>query len=180
MSPLMRFPESTACSFTGHRPERLGIRRDDALSRRQLEERLWNEIVRLHREEGVAHFFSGMARGVDLWAARLVLWLQKGSPSVTLHCILPCQEQDKGWPEADSRLYHKILLEATEVVCLSDLPYTPGCMQARNRYLVERAETLLAVYDGAPGGGTAYTVDYAHRLRRRIVLLPPTEPPRPQ
>ena len=48
-------------------------------------------------------------------------------------------------------------------------------MQERNRYLVDRAQTLLAVYDGAPGGGTEYTVRYAQSRDRRIILVRPQE-----
>ncbi len=38
---------------------------------------------------------------------------------------------------------------------------TPGCMQRRNRYMVDRSSLLIAVYDGIPQGGTLNTLSYA-------------------
>ena len=51
--------------------------------------------------------------------------------------------------------------------------YTQGCYHQRNRYLVDHADALLAVYNGLPEGGTAYTVKYAHSRAKEIVLLDP-------
>jgi hypothetical protein len=51
--------------------------------------------------------------------------------------------------------------------------YTPDCMHKRNRYMVDRANHLLAVYDGSGKGGTAYTVHYAQRKRRQILTIHP-------
>ena len=51
--------------------------------------------------------------------------------------------------------------------------YYDGCMMDRNHRLVEAAGLLLAVYNGEQRGGTAATVRYAQKLRRRIVILDP-------
>jgi nucleoside 2-deoxyribosyltransferase len=47
-----------------------------------------------------------------------------------------------------------------------------SCMFRRNRYLVENADLLLAVYDGLPGG-TAMTVGYAREIGVPVVCLAP-------
>lgn len=54
------------CCFTGHRPEKLNI------SEEQLCVRLGLEIDRAI-EDGFTTFISGMAKGVDICAAELVL-----------------------------------------------------------------------------------------------------------
>jgi len=46
-------------------------------------------------------------------------------------------------------------------------------MFERNRYLVNNAEHLLAVYDDSPNGGTAYTVNFAKNWERVLQLLIP-------
>ncbi|MBR6608542.1 MAG: hypothetical protein IKK98_07800, partial [Oscillospiraceae bacterium] len=51
--------------------------------------------------------------------------------------------------------------------------YTRFCMHERNRYMVDRAQYLLAVYDGGDTGGTASTVRYAESRKRNIWLLDP-------
>ena len=42
----------------------------------------------------------------------------------------------------------------------------------RNRYLVDHANFLIAVYDGKPGG-TQYTVEYARKKGLEIVQIEP-------
>jgi len=54
------------CCFTGHRPEKLNI------SEEQLCVRLGQEIDQAI-EDGFTTFISGMAKGVDICAAELVL-----------------------------------------------------------------------------------------------------------
>ena len=51
--------------------------------------------------------------------------------------------------------------------------YTPECMLERNRYLVDHADYLIAVYDGGGKGGTAYTVRYAREKKKEIIVIQP-------
>ena len=67
-----------------------------------------------------------------------------------------------------------ILARANDVVTLEPA-YRPGCMQARNRYLVDRSSIVLC-YLTESSGGTAYTVRYA---RSRGVPVLNLAPPRP-
>ena len=50
--------------------------------------------------------------------------------------------------------------------------YLPGCMGARNRYLVDHSDLLFAVFSGIRGG-TSGTIDYAASRGRDILLLRP-------
>jgi uncharacterized phage-like protein YoqJ len=58
------------CCFTGHRPEKLSI------SEREVKTALQKEI-RLAIADGINVFITGMAPGVDIWAAEIVLELRK-------------------------------------------------------------------------------------------------------
>lgn len=58
------------CCFTGHRPEKLGAPEE------KIKAALKKEI-RTAVSEGYSVFISGMARGVDVWAAELVLELRE-------------------------------------------------------------------------------------------------------
>ncbi len=46
-------------------------------------------------------------------------------------------------------------------------------MLERDRFLVERSDCLLAVYDGEQRGGTAATVRYAENMGRKLILIDP-------
>ena len=74
---LKKVDESRACSVTGHRPARLGIRRSSDPAAKALAEGLRQHILALYYEHGIIHFFSGMAQGVDIWYAQQVLRLRE-------------------------------------------------------------------------------------------------------
>ena len=48
--------------------------------------------------------------------------------------------------------------------------YTPDCMQARNKYMVDSSAVLLACFDGRPGG-TMNTILYARRQGVQTVII---------
>ncbi len=150
-----------SCCFTGHRK----IKKE---SIPPLADQLFNEIMRLF-QLGVTNFYAGGALGFDTLAARTVLAVKMQHPSVKLHLILPCKEQDKYWNREEHFMYQKILWECDSVDYVSKR-YTPGCMQERNRKLVENSAYCIC-YQTEPKGGTAYTVNYAKKKGLNIINL---------
>ena len=59
-----------ACCFTGHRPERLEM--PPGKVKRWLEEQIRKAV-----EDGYTDFVTGMQRGVDIWAAEIVMQLKE-------------------------------------------------------------------------------------------------------
>ena len=115
---------------------------------------------------------AGAVIRVDCWAALIVLELKKTNPALWLHCILPHEEQANKWSSSAQERYHSILEQADSVEYVSH-EYYDECMLDRNRRLVESAGLLLAVYNGERRGGTAATVRYAQKARRRVIILDP-------
>ncbi len=160
------------CAFTGHRPQKLPWKGDEGDPRCvALKEALKGQIVRLV-QEGVTDFLSGMAEGVDTWAAQAVLALREEDPALRLHCILPYKGQADKWKAAAREQYRAILEEADSVVYVHR-ESSKSCMLERDRFLVAHAGRLLAVYNGERRGGTAATVRYARRAGREIWILNP-------
>ncbi len=62
---------------------------------------------------------------------------------------------------------------AADSVVYVSRAYSKDCMLRRNRYLVDHAACLLAVYNGEWRGGTAMTVRYAKKLGREVIILNP-------
>ena len=83
------------CAFTGHRPKGLGYP-ESAGRCAALKEKLRSLIIRMMEEEGVTHFISGMAQGVDMYAAEIVLELKKQHPQITLECAIPYEGRRYG------------------------------------------------------------------------------------
>ena len=110
--------------------------------------------------------------GYNESAPGCVLDMRKKNPALKLHAILPCEGQESKWSAAAQALYRSILEQADEVVYVNR-EYSANCMLERNRYMVDRASILLAVYNGAYRSGTGMTMRYAQKLGREIIVIDP-------
>lgn len=110
---------------------------------------------------------SGMALGVDQWAAEICVEL-----GVPFTAAVPFVGQESRWPEESQRRYQLLLQKAYNVVVVSPGGYHPWKMQARNEWMVDRCDLLVAFWDGS-GGGTANCVEYAQRVGRQIWRVDP-------
>lgn len=73
--------QSKKCAFTGHRPQSLPFGFDESDERCiALKSAMQERIVALIENEGVTHFITGMALGVDTFAAEIVLQLKSKRP----------------------------------------------------------------------------------------------------
>lgn len=161
-----------ACAFTGHRPSKLPWRYNETDSRCVALKMVLTEQITALIEAGVTQFLSGMAEGTDIFCLEIVLALREKNPKIKLHCILPCTAQAEKWSVSSQELYRSILGRADSVVYVSR-DYHEKCMLDRNRFLVEHAATLLAVYNGEQRGGTAATIRYAQKMSWEIMVINP-------
>ena len=161
-----------ACAFTGHRPSKLPWRYNETDSRCVALKMVLTEQITALIEAGVTRFLSGMAEGTDIFCSEIVLALREKNPKIKLHCILPCTAQAEKWSVSSQELYRSILGRADSVVYVSR-DYHKKCMLDRNRFLVEHAAALLAVYNGEQRGGTAATIRYDQKMSREIMVINP-------
>ena len=159
-----------SCAFTGHRPEKLPWGDDEFDPRcTELRRRIADALERAY-DEGWRHFLCGMAQGCDLYFCEEVQNLKRIRDGVTLEAALPYAEHGERWNPSQKKKYLE-LLEGCDKIKVVTPFYGPGCMLARDRYLVDHASLLLAAYDGTPGG-TKYTVEYALKRRVEVRYLP--------
>ncbi|MCM1545515.1 MAG: DUF1273 domain-containing protein [Clostridiales bacterium] len=146
------------CAFTGHR---------------QLEEDFddthFKEVLISFIEDGYNAFLCGMAMGFDMLAAEHVLKLKENYPEIKLVACVPCEEQSKYFPAEQKARYKKILQSCDDVRILNP-HYFKGCMQLRDRYMVDNSSVLIA-YKRVNEGGTFYTLKYALSENKKICLL---------
>lgn len=161
------------CSFTGYRPSKLPFGYDKGNEEyRKLYNTLQNEIFQLVNS-GVSYFQTGMAQGIDMMCGEIVLELKKVY-DIHLFCVIPCLNQCCGWSKDDIEVYERLLKYSSAVTYTSEEEYKKGCMMKRNRYLVDSAEYILAVFDGQKGG-TMSTIEYAKKKRRSIIIINPND-----
>lgn len=166
------------CCFTGYRPHRFNFS-PDGLRPEQVQAALGAQIRRLY-DEGYRTFISGMSAGVDLWAAAEVLALRETCPDAELIAAVPFAGQESHWPIPLQREYRRILDAAQQTEVLFDATAAEQnaaeCYKKRNRWMVDRADTVLAVCEidlADSRTGTAATVRYARRLQKRILYIDP-------
>lgn len=106
-----------------------------------------------------------------IWCGEIVRDLKAQYPRIRLIACIPHIGQEKGWNEGYIARYHSLLQFADDSIVFYD-HYVNGCMQKRNRYMVDSAAHMIAVFNGSPGG-TKSTIEYAKRKGLDIILLDP-------
>lgn len=123
------------------------------------------------QEKEVTHFITGMALGIDVYAAEIVLDLKTKYPYITLESAIPCETQAVKWSVAARERYYNIAAKCDKETMLQR-EYTPGCMEKRNQYMVDHADYILAVWNGRPSG-TGNTVRYAQKKGKFVIVIDP-------
>lgn len=141
---------------TGHRPEKLGGYKERA--RVKLRELAIAYLTEQRPEKAI----SGMALGWDTAFAEAAIILR-----IPLIAAVPFPGQESMWPQSSQDTFRFILSQAAEVVEVSPGPYAVWKMQVRNKWMVNHADKLCALYDGSTGG-TANCIAYAQSLGRPI------------
>ena len=138
--------------FTGHRPEKLD------LSEKEVKEKL-REAIKKAIDDGYVTFISGMARGIDMWAAEIVIEERKKNDNIKLICASPFEGFEKSWSFIEKHRYTSIMKKAAHIVYICK-NYSRQCFQIRNVWMVDHSARVIAAYNGA-SGGTKNTIDYA-------------------
>lgn len=151
--------------FTGHRI----ISNDDLLQ----SQTLLDDVICGLYERGAVNFYCGGAIGWDTICANMVLYLKKRkSLDITLNLVLPCapEYQTERWNAESKRVYYAILEQADSVERISD-KYFDGCMEQRNRRLVELGDCCVCYCKGKKPGGTRQTLRFAKEKGIEIINI---------
>lgn len=156
-------PRELCAAFSGHRPKSLPWHYNEADPRCIcLKERLAEQIEAAYLG-GARYFLSGMADGVDMYAAEAVLRLKNKLPDIRLVAVFP---YGAGQTKRQRRA-----AELAELVISLFPEYVTGCTMARNRFLIEHSSMLISVFSGEYKSGTAATMRMAAEAGLRITVL---------
>lgn len=152
--------------ITGHRPDKLGGYNIPNPTYLKVHDWLRAQLIQLEPRM----VYTGMALGVDQWAAEICIELQ-----IPFTPVIPFEGQEKVWPEASQRHYWDIMAHAaTPIPVVTSEKYRRSAFQIRNVWVVNNCDLLLAVWDGTEGG-TKNCVDYAEKQGRAIIRLNPKD-----
>lgn len=150
-------------SFTGHRPIKLGGYHIPNPTYTYIIQELNTILLKLKPEQAI----SGMALGWDQWAAQVCIELQ-----IPFIAAIPFLGQEKIWPQTSKDIYHRLLQQAVEQVVVCQGGYSPWKMQKRNEWMVDKADVVIACFDGT-NGGTANCVNYAREKNKELIIIDP-------
>jgi hypothetical protein len=147
-------------AITGHRPEKLPQDLDEYISV------LTDTLFVL----GPSYMYQGMAPGADLLAAYAAFQTGK----LPFEAVIPyAGHRDMMKTDYWRSMWDSARHYAEHVEVLSDSLTYPGhwCMHNRNRYMVDHADQVLALWDGSEDGGTWSTVKYARSKGKPINII---------
>lgn len=169
MADTIKIPHVNTVCVTGHRPKSMGWGYD-------MYAPCWQEVLRQCKSillaSGCTDAWTGMALGVDQIFAQAVLALQNDGYVIKLHCAIPFEGQESKWTPASISDYRAILSRASEVVTVNPGGFTGWKMTARDHFMVDRSDLVIAVWNGQ-NTGTGRCVQYAKDRNKAIYRIDP-------
>lgn len=171
--------------FTGHRPNALpGGYNYFSEPNIALGKALRKEIIKLI-EQGAAHFICGGALGVDQMAFMVCKKLRDQGYKITIELAIPFKNQPNKWMAYQIQRYYQHIREADKVTYVDTLPgykmvtipegqYAKEKLLTRNKYMVDHADKVIAVYAGH-AGGTRHAIGYAMEHGKEVIVIDPNK-----
>ena len=150
------FNVKKTCCFTGHR-----------VLKKDFDEYKLKEVIDDVIKKGYDTFLIGMAKGFDLKCFETLL--SYNSKKIEIIACVPCENQSQGYTKEEKEKYNYFLKKANKIITLNE-EYFNGCMQVRNRFMVDNSSLVIA-YMYAERGGTKYTVNYAKKKEKEIIYI---------
>ncbi len=168
--------ELHTCAVTGHRPTRFKWKyKENNNGCKRLKKRMHDQFIALY-EKGVRRFLVGGGLGVDQWAGEIILRLkeQPEYSDIELVVVLPFPGHDEQWDARSRERLAFLIRHSAEHVTVGKTACRESYVQ-RNRYMVDHADCLLAVYDEERNlkSGTMQTVNYGKVKKKLIICIHP-------
>jgi len=172
-------------AFTGHR---------NLYGKDLLVEEALRRLIRSSLNKDYRTFYTGMAIGVDQIAGKILVEEKQFRDDINLVAAVPfigqtkkswtdrhvnnwvniAQNSDTIYVVSEKRVYSlDELLDAEDAAVYNHDRSVVGWLHARNHYMVDQSDTLLAVFDGNPKGGTYNCVEYARKKNKHIIIYNP-------
>ena len=138
-------------SITGHRPNGLpkeygyNINNEAWTKLKEYIEVTIEECYKYATQNEELTLVTGMALGVDTAFWEVADRLRKNNKNIRIEAAVPFVGQEKKWTEESQRQYKKMLSESNKVTIVSEGGFATWKMMARNRYMVNKSDIVIAV-----------------------------------
>lgn len=155
-------PTPVVLAMTGHRPDKLGGYHTPNPIYEAVVQGIYESFLDLRPN----YVITGMALGVDQWAAELCVAME-----IPFIAAVPFEGQEGKWPPRSKAKYHWLLTQAYQVYTICPGGYSPQKMQIRNEWMIRSCTNVLAVWNGT-SGGTHNCLSYAFQTKKPVSFVP--------
>lgn len=128
-------------------------------------------------ERGFENFISGLATGIDLWAAEYIIKKKQANNNITLIGAMPYLRHAEVFPADYKKLLEYVEKNSDILISTNSDPEiiyrktTPEryLYRDRNYYMVDRSSAIIAfLNNNSSYTGTSQTVSYGYKTGRKI------------
>lgn len=165
-------------SITGHRPNRLpkeygyNLNNEAWIKLKEYIEATIEECYKYATPNEELTLVTGMALGVDTVFWEVAAKLRKSNKNIKIEAAVPFVGQEKKWIHESQKQYKQMLSESDKVTIVSEGGFATYKMMARNRYMVNKSDIVIAVICKETGG-TAQCVKYAKEHDKVVIEINP-------
>lgn len=155
-------------AVTGHRPPRLfeKINEHEKYNNINFNTLVSFTLSEIKKLNNVEKIITGMSLGFDQAVAQSAIDL-----NIPFVAAIPFIGMESRWTKSSQDYFFKLLKHAVELSIISRGSYSNSKFLKRDRWMVDHADTVLALYDERFSGGTAYTVNYAKQNNKTIINI---------
>lgn len=167
----MQVPIEQRLCFSGHR--KFDGSYDDTTRTGEWIKAKLAVLIRKAIAHGYRTFVCGGALYLDTLAAEEVIRQRNAGADIRLVLAIPCVGQDSRWTPESRERYQRILATADCVHYVSKGEYKPGCMDARDRWMIHNVSAVIAFLE-RESSGTGRAVQAALSMDRKVIVANPT------
>lgn len=120
-------------------------------------------------QDGFTCFMSSFAEGTGLLFAEIILQKQKENRGLQLEAVIPYRNRYLRLMKSE---HTKTMLENCCHVEIVSEKLASNVYVKCSRYMIDRADRVIAVYDGREKGGTVSAIRLAHSKRKELREIP--------
>ncbi len=162
-----------SCGVVGHHPTRFKWKyQENNTGCKRLKKRMRDQLELLY-QQGIRWFYIGAGLGVDLWAGEILLRMkeQEAYQDLEIVVVLPFEGHDRNWDSHSRERLSFLKRHSARTVVLGTSATKQVAYDCAAVYIAERADCLLAVYDGVQSGkGTVGTAVYRGEQRNIPII----------
>lgn len=165
-------------SITGHRPNGLpkeygyNLNNEAWTKLKEYIEATIEECYKYATPNEELKLITGMALGIDTIFWEVAAKLRKSNKNIKIEAAVPFVGQEKKWIHESQKQYKQMLSESDKVTIVSEGGFATYKMMARNRYMVNKSDIVIAVICKETGG-TAKCVKYAKEHNKVVIEINP-------